>query len=139
MFVKFKRPYFSKDAVHYPAHIWLELPDDIKKDLPSDAEVSSTLPGGGTKMPDRGPKAIPGFGAQPVHEQELALVGANETHLLTEATSVAPDAAGQANVTDKNVKDGTVAKTVTSSADAGDKAKASEDLTKDLTEPKTKK
>lgn len=101
MFVKFKRPYFSKDAVHYPPRVWVELGDDMKDVLPSDAEVSKTLPGGGKEIPDRGPKAIPGFGAQPVHEQELALVGANETHLMTEATASAPEAASQVNVTDK--------------------------------------
>lgn len=128
MFVKFKRPYFSKDAVTYPPRVWLEVGDDMRKDLPSDAEVSETLPGGGTEIPDRGPKAIPGFGAQPEHEQELALVGANETHLLVEAAGSAPDAA----VTDKNVEEGKVVKTVTTPA-AGDKVAA---LTKDLTDKK---
>lgn len=130
MFVKFKRPYFSKDAVHYPARIVVEVPDDTP--LPKDAEVIE-LPKGVDELPDKGPKAIPGFGAQPIHEQELALFGANETHLITEATDAAPGAAGGANVTDKNVEKGTVAKTVTAPAKAeGDKAEDREDLTKDL-------
>lgn len=128
MFVKFKRPYFSKDAVHYPAHVWLELGDDQKADLPKDAEVSKTLPGGGKEIPDRGPKAIPGFGAQPVHEQELALVGANETHLLTEATGEGPGAAGGVNVTDKALDKGKVAEPVPASK--------TDALTKDLTNKK---
>lgn len=92
MFVKFRRPYFSKDAVRYEPRIWVELGDDMRDVLPSDAEVSDTLPGGATEMPDRGPKAIPGFGAQPQYEQELALIGANETHLMSQATGENPRA-----------------------------------------------
>lgn len=126
MFVKFKRPYFSKDAVSYPARIVVEVPDDLKDVLPSDAEIVK-LPEGIEELPDKGPKAIPGFGAQPVHEQELALLGANETHLIAEATG--GEAATPAVVTDENVK-GKSEGTVQTPANKGEPAKTSDDKAK---------
>lgn len=87
MFVKLRRPWFNKDGVHYPAHVWLEIGDDQKDALPSGAEVADTLPGGKKEMPTP-PEPVPGFGALPEEEQALADVGAAPTHQTTIATGV---------------------------------------------------
>lgn len=122
MFVKFRRPYFSKDAVHYPAGIVVEVPDDLKDVLPKDAEVVK-LPKDIEELPSNAVIAKPGFGAQPEHMQALAEVGAAPTGLMVEATSEGP--VSGAVVEDKNAKKGGEGTVQTSASKAGEPAKTS--------------
>jgi hypothetical protein len=109
MKVKFRRAYFSKDGVTYPARQIVEVPDDTA--LPSDAEIMKDLPKD-FEIPPDAPPTLPGYGGKPLHHQAMADVGAEPTHLITEATGVSPYAGG-INVTDKSLDEGETASPVT--------------------------
>lgn len=110
MKVKFRRAYFSKDGVTYPARQIVDVPDDT--DLPSDAEIMKDLPKD-FEIPPDAPPTLPGYGGKPLHHEAMALVGAEPTHLITEATGTAPAAASGINVTDKSLNKGETAEPVT--------------------------
>lgn len=80
MLVRLRRDWFAPGGVRYKVRNGLvEVPEDMRAFLPSDAEVVSSV---GT-LPDRESAAVPGFGAKPAHEQALDQVaGAAPTHLI---------------------------------------------------------
>jgi hypothetical protein len=110
MKVKFRRPYFSKEGVTYPSRQIVEVPDDTA--LPSDAEKITNLPKG-FEIPPDAPPTLPGYGGKPLHHEAMAQVGAEPTHLITEASGVSPGAASGAVMTDKSLPKGEVAEPVT--------------------------
>lgn len=149
MLIKFARPYFSRAGVHYPARQIVEVPDDEfqkrSDGKASDKDKGLALPSGAEvfdapkdfELPPNAPPTLPGYGGKPLHHEKLAQVGAEPTHLLTEATG---GPAVGAVMTDPAAKSDT--KTVQTSAKAGEKAdtkvasakddKSSKDPAKDL-------
>lgn len=84
--VNFRRNWFGPNGVRYRRRDGLvQVPDDYIPLLPRDAEVFDDH---GKALPSKSKEPLPGFGAKPLHEQNLDLIpGAAPVHMERVASS----------------------------------------------------
>jgi hypothetical protein len=88
MLVKLKRNWFGPDAKRYRVRENLhQVPDEWKDLVPSDAECFDDH---GIALPSRAPVPRPGYGAKPIEEQILDVVGSGTVKVTGTATTSAP-------------------------------------------------